>query len=470
MSDSPRGAQVAAIPPAIRVASVSKMFRLFPSAQHRLWEALHPFKKKYHQEFWALRNVSFDVEPGRTVGIIGRNGSGKSTLLQVICSILKPTSGSIETQGRISALLELGAAFNPNFSGRENVRFHAIRAGFTPAEAEARLPKIEEFAEIGEFFDQPTRIYSSGMFVRLAFAAAIHIDPEILVVDEALAVGDARFRHKCYAKFHEFQAANKTILLVTHDSEAILKHCDQAILLERGECLTQGRPKDVVHRYVDLLESERRGTPIAIRHDAEQATPKRPTSAPNSGSSAMGGPLAEFLANSPAADRGIRRANYNPQEYRQRSSKAEIVDFLVVTPEREDASVARSGDDVEIYLKARFHDDVEAPQFGFSVKTVDGVMLYALNTFFAKRRFPPARIGDVVTIKFRTRLAVAAGHYFIDLGVDEQVSPAQFVNLERRSSVIHLEVQATRQFHGLVDLDATFEEIHAIRDDERAAA
>lgn len=239
----------------VSLKNISKKFRLFESPTDRLKEALHPFKKKYHKEFWALKDISFDVRKGETIGIVGRNGSGKSTLLQILCGVLRPTTGSVTVNGRISALLELGADFSPEFSGRENVLMKGIRAGLSKAEMKDRLHEIEKFADIGDFINYPIKTYSSGMFVRLAFATAINIDPEVLIVDEALAVGDVKFQHKCYQKFIEFQKAGKTIIFVTHDIQAVLKHCNKAILLENGSAIDSGNPVTVTTYYVDLLFS-----------------------------------------------------------------------------------------------------------------------------------------------------------------------------------------------------------------------
>lgn len=209
--------------------------------------------KKYHKEHWALRDVNFDVPKGKTVGIVGRNGSGKSTLLQIIAGILTPTAGKVEVNGKVSALLELGSGFNPEFTGRENVLLNGAVSGFSQEEIEARLPFIEGFADIGEFFDQPVKIYSSGMFVRLAFACAINVDPDILIIDEALSVGDAKFQHQCYNKFLEFQEAGKTILFVSHSTDTIVNHCDYAVLLEGGAVVEMGEPKTITNYYLDLL-------------------------------------------------------------------------------------------------------------------------------------------------------------------------------------------------------------------------
>ena len=238
---------------AISVENISKMYQVYERPTDRLKEAFWGGRRKYHKEYWALRDVNFDVPKGKTVGIVGRNGSGKSTLLQIIAGILTPTKGNVEVNGKVSVLLELGSGFNPDFTGRENVMVNGTVNGFSEEEMKERLPLIEEFADIGEFIDQPIKIYSSGMFVRLAFACAINIDPDILIIDEALSVGDAKFQHKCYNKFLEFQEAGKTILFVSHNTDAIVNHCDYAVLLERGEVVETGEPKTVTNYYMDLL-------------------------------------------------------------------------------------------------------------------------------------------------------------------------------------------------------------------------
>lgn len=238
---------------AISVKNVSKKYRLFNSPRERFIEALHPFKKKYHREFWALKGVSFEVPAGVTAGIIGRNGSGKSTLLSIISSVLKPSEGAVTVNGRVFALLELGAGFNPMLTGRENVFLKGVILGISKDEMRRRLPDIEAFADIGDFIDQPVRVYSSGMFVRLAFATAINVDPDILIIDEALAVGDAKFQRKCFARFHDFQREGKTILFVSHSTDAVIRHCDTALLLEGGRVVEAGEPKAVVNSYYDLL-------------------------------------------------------------------------------------------------------------------------------------------------------------------------------------------------------------------------
>jgi len=240
---------------AISVRNLSKTYRLFGHPGDRIRQFFSLGLKQYHREFAALSDVSFDIRKGETVGIIGRNGSGKSTLLQLICGILKPTQGSVSVRGRVSALLELGAGFNPEFTGRENVFFQGTLMGLTRGQMEARFDEIASFADIGEFMDQPVRVYSSGMFVRLAFAAATHVDPDILVVDEALAVGDAAFQSKCMNRIRQLQARGISVLLVSHDLNQIAAHCDRAFLLDHGRLLQSSSPKSAIDEYRRVLNT-----------------------------------------------------------------------------------------------------------------------------------------------------------------------------------------------------------------------
>ncbi len=349
---------------AVSVQNVSKKYKLYASPRSRLQEALHPFKKKFHKEFWALKEVSFNVNKGGTLGVVGRNGAGKSTLLQIVCSVLQPTTGNLEINGRVGPLMALGAGFDRRFTGRENVKAKGALMGLSPETMEARMPEIEAFAEIGEFFDQPMKIYSSGMFARLAFATAIHVDPDILVVDEILAVGDAKFRHKCFQKFHEIKDQGITVLLVSHSLDTILKLCDQAIFLENGSILESGDPKSVVDCYREFVLT---GTQIPKTH----STPGN-ASSPGEDSKKIGpetdsSELKQFLADIPEVDYCVYRKNYNENEYRMGDRRASIADYLVVSEGRIQPPFIYSGKIVEIYLKINFHQAIENPMFGYAV-------------------------------------------------------------------------------------------------------
>ena len=238
---------------AIKLEHITKIYKLYGRNRDRLKDSLGLTKKKCYTEHYALRDVSMEIHQGETVGIIGVNGSGKSTILKIITGVLSATSGTMEINGRISALLELGAGFNMEYTGLENVYLNGTMLGFSEEEINERLQDILDFADIGEFIHQPVKTYSSGMFVRLAFAVAINIDPEILIVDEALSVGDVFFQAKCYHKFEEFKKLGKTILFVSHDLTSIAKYCDRVILLNKGVKLAEGTPKDMVNMYKKLL-------------------------------------------------------------------------------------------------------------------------------------------------------------------------------------------------------------------------
>lgn len=252
---------------AISVRNVSKSYKVFDKPQYRLWQSLLGNRKKLYREFWALKDVSFNIKKGECIGIIGKNGSGKSTILQLIAKILAPTTGEVEVNGRVSALLELGSGFNPEFTGRENVITNGVIMGLSEEDILKKMPEIEAFAEIGEFIDQPVKTYSSGMFVRLAFSCAIHVDPDILIIDEALAVGDMRFQLKCIEKLKKFKLEGKTILFVSHDSFMVRNFCDQAIWMMDGRIHLRGDVKTVTEQYQDFMKYE--GETKNIRSDQE---------------------------------------------------------------------------------------------------------------------------------------------------------------------------------------------------------
>ena len=272
---------------AIKIENLSKCYQIYENPRDRLLQGIMPRlqrlagqqPKQYCREFWALRDVSFEVKKGETIGIIGQNGSGKSTLLQMICGTLTPTSGSIQTKGRVAALLELGAGFNPDFTGRENVYMNAAILGLTREEIDARFDDIAAFADIGKFIEQPVKTYSSGMYVRLAFAVVSKVEPDILIIDEALAVGDAKFQLKCFRRLETIRDLGTTILFVTHDSSMIKSFCSRAVLLDNGQLLGNGEPKEIVMQYFNLLfpkgsETEETETDSVIRSDSDESTDK----------------------------------------------------------------------------------------------------------------------------------------------------------------------------------------------------
>lgn len=441
---------------AISVQNVSKKYRLFNSPKERLWETLSPFNKKYHREFWALKEIDFQIPKGATVGIIGRNGSGKSTLLKIICSVLKPTTGSVQVNGEVSALLSLGAGLNPKFTGRDNVFFKGSLMGIPPEELKDRMKDIEAFADIGEFFDQPLQIYSSGMMLRLAFAIAINVDPEILVIDEVIAVGDAKFKQKCFQKFREYQESGKTILITTHDTNTITRHCDHALLINKGSLIEAGQPKDVINHYLNILEKKGSKKSKGAIENKNSNEDQNSTSQEKDQSA-----LHRFLHDTTPEDNCPSRKSYNKNEKRQDFHQAEIIDYLITYNNTFDPANIYSGDRIDIHIKARFHEPVKFPLMGVAIKTMDGVLVYGFNSFYTNDEISAAQKGDILVGKFSLKLRLKHGDYFFDLGVDskETEESNKYVNLDRRCAVAHLSVTERNQFFGLADLEADFDQI-----------
>ncbi len=451
----------------IRVEHISKKYRIFDSFQKRVWEFLSPFRKPYHHPFWALQDISFEVPQGQTFGIIGRNGSGKSTLLQIIAGVLQPTSGVVTLDGKVSALLELGAGFNPHFTGRDNVLINGVIQGLNREEMEARLPQIIEFSELGDFVDQPVWTYSSGMYVRLAFAAAIHVDADILIVDEALAVGDSRFQRKCYQKFEQFRDAGKTILLVTHDAGAVVSHCDQAILLDNGHLLDKGKPKDIANQYIEILSGAvpHKRLPAPIPEVASSPTEpaefahvgEKPIETPDAAT-----PLLHFLNEAHTDDRCAQRKTYNSNEHRYGNQQAEIIDYLIVHDDDYDPASLSTHDEVDIYLKVLFHQAVRKPIYGLTIKRVDGVEVYGNNSLYEEISVQSPEPGTTLVFKISVKLSLTQNNYFMSLGIANQEEDLEIVPLDRRYDLVHLQVHQRNRCFGIVDFDANFREFHIL--------
>lgn len=426
---------------AIRVSSLSKCYTIYDRPQDRLKQALIPRikhflggqPKNYFHEFWALRDVSFEVEKGETLGIIGRNGSGKSTLLQIICGTLTPTGGTVETNGRVAALLELGSGFNPEFTGRENVYMNGAVLGLSKEEMDARFDEIVTFADIGEFIDQPVKMYSSGMYVRLAFAVSACIDPDILIVDEALAVGDAKFQAKCFRRFDELIQRGTTILFVTHSTEQVVRHCDRSIILDHGQISKIGQAREVVNLYMDMLfgVDDEKKLPLDIRMENNKLL--------NGTQSISDDTLG--------ADRGAKgqfeaRAGYNPYEYRWGNGEAEIVDFCVTSGGRLHTNRIETGQPVVVTIWVKFHCRVEFPIYGLIVKTPDGVTVYGSNSrdFAHGPLYLPAGRGDEYKVRFTLRdQHLGSGEYLLSFGVAKD-RDGEIIPLDRRYDAVCVRV------------------------------
>jgi|SRR5579885_1483190 len=352
---------------AIQVRNVSKMYRLYPNPAARLKEMLSFNCRSYHQEFWALNGITFDVERGGVFGIIGPNGSGKSTLLEIVTGTLEPTRGRVVTRGRIAALLSLGAGFNPEFTGRENVFLNGEIMGLSRSEIQKNFPAIERFAEIGDFMDRPVKTYSTGMYVRLAFSAAIHIEPEILVVDEVLAVGDAIFVNRCLRKLEELRERGITVLLVTHDVSLIKLLCNRAMLLYRGQIVAQGDPNDVVNRYNGLVLERQR----AFDHDSVLA---------------------------PAEPSG--EAEPLQYTFRHGDGQAVVLKVELYNEDGHRALVFRSGETVRVRVLVHFREFHPHPVAGIMIRTRIGMDVFGTNTELEDVCPGPAQAGELLEFNF----------------------------------------------------------------------
>ncbi|PXV57261.1 lipopolysaccharide transport system ATP-binding protein [Dyella jiangningensis] len=409
----------------IRVSGLCKSFPVYDKPHHRLMQmfAAGDAKRRWYREFHALSNIDFEVHRGETVGIVGRNGSGKSTLLQLICGTLAPTLGNVEINGRIAALLELGAGFNPEFTGRENVFLNGTLLGLTRMEIEARFDEIVAFADIGDFIDQPVKSYSSGMYIRLAFAVAINVTPDILIVDEALSVGDEAFQRKCFARIERIRNDGATVLFVSHSAGTVLELCNRAILLDRGELLAIGTPKRVVSHYQKLLYApdsvakgirdkyrrellEQSGTRAGnVRSDAANIAVQRPEDMPGEDI-----PDAYF-------DPGLR----SQSELRFESRGGRVVDPHLETPGGQRVNVVRSGAEYVFVYSAEFDKLSAAVRFGMLIKSVSGLELGGAVTSQPLDAIDFVQAGTSVTVRFRFRCLLAPGTYFMNAGIRGRV-------------------------------------------------
>ena len=409
---------------AIRVKHLEKMYKLYNKPSDRLRETLGlrvPVKEHY-----ALKDVSFDVKRGETVGIIGTNGSGKSTILKIITGVLNPTKGEVEVDGRISALLELGAGFNMEYSGIENVYLNGTMMGFSREEIDARLQDILDFADIGDFVYQPVKSYSSGMFVRLAFAVAINIDPEILIVDEALSVGDVFFQAKCYRKFEEFKAQGRTILFVSHDLSSIARYCDRVILLNKGVKLEEGSPKQMVDMYKQLL----------VGQDPAKAEEEKPAGQPK--------------------ENWNSQFQVNPDMLEYGSRLAEIVDFAVLDEKGRCTNTIEKGSTFKIRMKVAFRETIQEPIMAFTFKDIKGTEITGTNTLFEKAAVEHSDAGDVCTVTFTQDMYLKGGEYLLSFGCTGY-KDGEFTVFHRLYDACNVTVVSAKNTVGFYDMNSAVE-------------
>ncbi len=465
----------------IQVQNLSKMYKLYEKPMDRLKESLGLSRKKRYVEHYALRDVSFEVGRGETVGIIGTNGSGKSTILKIITGVLNPTSGHVQVQGRISALLELGAGFNGEYSGLENVYLNGTMIGFSREEIDAKLDDILAFADIGDFIHQPVKTYSSGMFVRLAFAVAINIDPEILIVDEALSVGDVFFQSKCYRKFEEFKEKGKTILFVSHDLSSIGKYCDRVVLLNKGVKLAEGDAKEMVNLYrrvlvnqVDDLLTETSQGSAENSQESETDSPglagdsHQPAETSREGSEKTRQEAPEDPADirkdgKTAGDKTAgeptgqgtplmkEKLNLNPQLLEYGSHWATIRDFAICDDTGMITNVIEKGQTFQVKMQVVFSHAVNDPIFAFTIKDLKGTEICGTNTMYEHSPVTPKKAGEVQQITFTQTMSLEAGEYMLCLGCTGYAG-GDFTVFHRLYDVCNLTVITDKKAVGYFDM------------------
>lgn len=378
---------------AIEVKNIKKEYRLYDKPSLRVKEALSIRGKKYHKVFSALKDISFQVEKGEMLGIIGKNGAGKSTLLKIITGVLTPTSGEIKINGKVSALLELGAGFNPEYTGIENIYLNGSMIGFTKQEMDMKLDDILTFADIGDFVYQPVKTYSSGMFARLAFAVAINVEPDILIVDEALSVGDVFFQAKCYKKLEDLKNSGKTILFVTHDMGSVIKYCNRAILINDGVIAAQGNPDEIVDLYKKVLVGQ-----FDNNSDDDQQSEEIQGVQPVEGETW----------------KAYMLINPNCQIYGDK--RAEIVDFGIFDEHEAINNTVRKMREFTIKMKVHFYETISNPIFAFSIKDTKGTEITGTNTIIEKTETGTVKEGEEIIIEFKQIMRLQGGQYLVHLG------------------------------------------------------
>ena len=409
---------------AIAVENVNKIYKLYDRPRDRMFEALGLSKKKKYHEKYALSNVSFHVKKGECVGIIGTNGSGKSTILKIITGVLNQTSGNVSVNGRISALLELGAGFNMEYTGLENIYLNGTMNGFSEKEIDERMQDILDFADIGDYVKQPVKTYSSGMFVRLAFSVGINIDPEILIVDEALSVGDVFFQAKCYHKFEEFKEMGKTIIFVSHDLSSIAKYCDRVILLDQGVKLGEGGPKEMIDDFKRVLVGQ-------------YQTPEEKS-------------VNKSLLEDEELQQAVLKSKVKKEEDKtlEYGTKQAMIEEIYLTDDK--------GMNFSIHMRVRFYEDLPAPIFAFTIKNVKGTEITGTNTMFEKAFLEPVKAGTVKEITFTQKMSLQGGDYLLSFGVTGY-DGNDFQVYHRLYDALDVTVISDKNTVGFYDMDSSIQ-------------
>lgn len=416
----------------LKLDSVSKHYELFSSQKEKLKKLIRDFFNLKTPDnvttFKALTNITFEARKGEVIGVLGRNGAGKSTLLQLICGTLTPSSGNIIVNGRLSALLELGAGFNPEFTGRENIYINSAILGLTRDEVKEKFDDIVSFADIGDFIEQPVKNYSSGMFMRLAFSVSSSINPDILIIDEALAVGDAKFQAKCFRRLDELKKNGTTILLVTHSTEQITRHCSKALLIENGKMLAFGDSSPIANQYLELLFGKEKKQNITNDIDVN---------------------------NTPQDFQSLSQSKYyNEHEHRWGNRQAEIGNFSIRQGSILNPTTINSIYNYEFYFSVKFNNDISNVIIGFVIKTNDGVTVFGCNTKEKESSeiLSYVNSGDFINITFHLKPLLCTGDYLLSLGVVQDEN-GDIIPIDRRYDSIYFRVESDSSSYGIVDLN-----------------
>lgn len=436
---------------AIEVKDVTKVYRLYEKQIDRLKESLHPKHKSYHKDFYALNGLSFHVEKGQTVGIIGTNGSGKSTILKIITGVLTPTTGEVNVDGKISALLELGAGFNMDYTGIENIYMNGTMMGFTKKEMDEKLQDILDFADIGDFVYQPVKTYSSGMFVRLAFALAINVEPEILIVDEALSVGDVFFQAKCYRRMEEIRQNGTTILMVTHDMGSIIKYCDKVVLLNKGEFIAEGEPGRMVDLYKKILANQMDSLREELENDFSggmeiEGSEKKVLSS------------REAAAAHTSADAGLmkEKITINTDRTEYGDGRAEIFDLGLFDARGNLTNLLIKGETFTIKERIRFNAPLQNPIFTYTIRDKKGTDLSGTNTMYEGADVKPVGPGDVYDVSFTQKMTLQGGEYLLSMSCTG-FEGEEHVVYHRLYNVANITVISNKNTVGIYDMESEVE-------------
>ena len=433
----------------VEVQHISKSYNMYAREFDRFREAVSIRRKSYHKDFPALKDINITVHQGECVGIIGTNGSGKSTLLKIITGVLSPTSGTLKMEGHVSSLLELGAGFNANYTGMENIYLNGKIMGYTDEEIQRRVPLIEQFAGIGEFIHQPVKNYSSGMFARLAFAVAINVDPDILIVDEALSVGDVFFQTKCYHKFDEFRKVGKTILFVSHDMGSIIKYCDRCLLLNKGEQIAFGPCKEVVDIYRKIMVQN---------YHAERGMDAPVTA----GAAAAGAAFPQDGQEKWPKDRVWKTSMLqNPETQDYGDHSGEILDFGIMNSKGEISSMVMKGERFTVLYRFRINRRIDHPIFAYTIRDLKGTELCGTNTLYEDQLVETAEPGLTGVIRFDQRMTLQGGQYMLSLGLTGYID-GELVAYHRLYDACFVHVLSDHNTVGIFDVESTvaYDDVH----------